>query len=245
MNKQSNQINNSKAGKHKRKIKKSILPGIFSAVLLGGLVLAYFFVPAFQRVVQEGYRVFASGERQQISQWVQQFGFWGPVLIVVGMTAQMFLVVVPSILLIIVSVLAYGPWWGSLYSVIAVAVASSIAYAIGYGASKAFVNRLIGPEAQEKFLKAVKEYGMLGVVVVARINPLLSNDAVSFISGLVKLNFWKFMAATLGGVIPLIALAGFLGANMQRLETGMWWISGIAIVGFVVFYFYRRQKKRD
>ena len=80
---------------------------------------------------------------------------------------------------------------------------------------------------------------------IARVHPILSNDTISFVMGLVRLNFWKFMIATVGATVPMLALIGYLGQDMQRLETGLWWLSGVAIVLGFAYFFYEWYQKRQ
>ncbi|MFP4090039.1 MAG: TVP38/TMEM64 family protein [Cyclobacteriaceae bacterium] len=158
------------------------------------------------------------------------------------MVAQMFLIVIPSPLLMIVSTLAYGPFWGSLISYVAVVVAATVAYFIGYHASNAFIDRLIGQKTTEKVNYYIQKYGAWAVVIF-RVSPFLSNDAISFVAGLGEMKFVKFILATTAGIIPLIAMIGFLGENTERLKTGMLWISGLTIVGFAIYFLIKRHQK--
>src|SRR5690606_39048991 len=105
---------------------------------------------SFQEFANHAYDVLASGNKKRISEWIDGFGFWGPVLVVVIMVLQMFLIVVPSPLLIIVTILAYGPWWGSALSVASIAVASSVGYSIGRYLGEVTVDRLIGHKKEQK-----------------------------------------------------------------------------------------------
>ncbi|UOQ71297.1 hypothetical protein [Hymenobacter cellulosilyticus] len=96
----------------------------------------YFLWPAFQTGAKEAFTVLKSGEQEKVSAWIKQFGYWGPVVIVAGMVAQMFLVVVNVVLLILVAILAYGPWWGSLLALAGIVVASSVGYWLGHSAGR-------------------------------------------------------------------------------------------------------------
>src|SRR5690606_40192076 len=53
-------------------------------------------------------------------------------VIIIGMVASMFLFVVPNLLLLIISSVSYGPVWGSLISLVAVFISSTVAYSLGY-----------------------------------------------------------------------------------------------------------------
>ena len=221
--------------------KQSIWVFIISGAVILAISLSYFFIPEVQDFFKNAYQVLTSDDKQQIKEWVSGFGFWGPVVIVGAMVVQMFLIVVPSPLLMIVSALAYGPWWGSLISYVAVTVAATIAYYIGYHASNAFIDRLIGQKSAQKVNHYIQKYGVWAVVLF-RVSPFLSNDGISFVAGLGEMRYTKFIMATTAGIIPLIAMIAFLGEDTDRLKDGMLWISGATIVGFGIYFLIKKHR---
>jgi len=224
--------------------KGSKWPLIITGVLLGSLVAAYFLFPGLKQEVDTGWQVLTSGDKQRISDWVGQFGFWGPFFIMLAMVAQMFLVVINVVALMLVSIIAYGAFWGSVIAIVAVVIASTIGYWIGHGVGEAGVRKLIGGKTERRVNKFMETYG-LWAIVIARISPFLSNDAVSFVAGLARMNYFKFLGATLGGIVPLTILLAWLGENNERLETGLIWLSAVSIaglIGYVVYDKYIRKK---
>ncbi|WBO86460.1 TVP38/TMEM64 family protein [Hymenobacter yonginensis] len=218
-------------------------PLYLSLSFLAALVAAYFFWPAFQEVAQEGFRVLKSGEQRQIADWMAQFGNWGPVVLVGLMVVQMFLFVVNVVALILVAILAYGPWWGSLLALAGVVAASTVGYGLGRALGESFVSRLLGRSTEKKVIDIVHRYGVWAIVI-ARLSPALSDDAISFVAGVARMGYWKFMAATVAGVVPLIALLAYLGEESNRLKTGLLWVSGVSLLlfGGYVWWDRRRQK---
>lgn len=221
--------------------RQSRLVFIVSSVLLAGLLLSYFLVPSFQQFVDTATEVLTSDDQDRITRWVSDFGVWGPVFIVVAMVAQMFLIVIPTVVLMVVSTLAYGPLWGSLISLVAVLVASSIAYYIGWHAGHAVVDKLIGEKAEKKVNHYIQTYGTWAIVLF-RVSPFLSNDAISFVAGIGEMRYIKFLGATTVGIVPLIVVIAYLGQDMQTLETGMLWLSAITAVGMVGYWGYRKMQ---
>ena len=214
---------------------------IVSGMLLAGGVLCYFIVPSFQQFVDEAIQVLSSDDQEQIEQWVSSFGAWGPAFIITAMVAQMFLIVIPSVVLMVVSTLAYGPVWGSLLSFVAVLLASSIAYYIGLHLGNAFVDKLIGEKAEEKVNRYVEEYGIWAIVLF-RVSPFLSNDAISFVAGIGEMRYCNFIVATAGGIIPLIGVIAYVGKDTETLETSMIWIFAATAVAFAGYFAYKRLK---
>ncbi|MBF9254260.1 TVP38/TMEM64 family protein [Pontibacter sp. 172403-2] len=230
---------------HRQQTKESKWPLIGTAILIGGLVAAYFIFPGFQAGVNEAWQVLTSGDEQRISGWVSQFGYWGPVYIVLAMVAQMFLLVINVVLLMLVAIIAYGPIWGSVIAVVAVLVASTAGYFIGRSVGQAGITKLIGHKAEKKVTDFVDKYG-LWAVVIARISPFLSNDAVSFVAGLAEMGYWRFIGATMAGIVPLTILLAWLGENNERLKTGLIWVSVVSLalfIGYIVYDKYVRGSK--
>jgi len=225
--------------------KKSKLPVYLSVLLVAGLVVSYFTVPSINHFFKEAWGVLTSDDEARIKTWVEGFGWFGPVTLVLAMVIQMFLLVIPTTLIMIVSVLAYGPVWGSVISFAAVLTAASVGYFIGRYVGAQFVGRLLGDKTQEKVSSFVEDYGFWAVAVT-RLNPFLSNDAISFVAGMVKMNYWKFILATLLGITPLILLLALTGSSTDSLKNGLLWgsLASLVIFGLYIWWDKRRNKKQ-
>lgn len=220
---------------------RSILIG--TAVIIIGIVGSYFLLPGVQSFIDKAWSVLTSGNDQRISQWIKQFGFWGPVFIAALTTAQMFLLIVNITLLVLVAILAYGPIWGSLIGIASICIASTIGYFIGRALGRQTVHKLIGTSTEQKITQFMEDYGS-AAVVIARISPFLSNDAISFVAGILRMSYFKFMAATLAGIIPLVALIAWMSESMERLKSGLIWVSAISLLGFIGYVVYDKYFKK-
>ena len=225
--------------------KKSKLPLYLSLLLVAILVICYFAVPPVNDFFNEAWSVLTSDDEARVKKWVEDFGWFGPVVIVLAMVIQMFLLVIPTILLMIVSTLAYGPFWGSIINFTAVIIASSVGYAIGKYLGLSFIERLLGEKTTKKITTFIQEYGFWAVVIT-RINPFLSNDAISFVAGILKMNYWKFISATAVGITPLIFLIAITGQNTDSLKTGLLYgsIASLIIFGGYIWWDKKRKSKQ-
>jgi len=223
-------------------VKKSKLPLYISASIIISLILAYFFIPGVQDFFKEAWEVLTSDDNQRIKEWVGNFGWFGPMVLILAMTLQMFLLVIPSIALMVVSVLAYGPVWGGLIILVSVFVASSVGYFIGRYFGPVIVDKLIGHKAEKKIGEFIEDYGFWAVIVT-RLNPFLSNDAISFVGGILKMGYWKFIGATLLGITPLILFIAVIGENTDGLKTGLLWGSVISLIIFGSYVYWDRRKR--
>tara|TARA_R100000935_G_scaffold57877_1_gene93059 strand:- start:2666 stop:3376 length:711 start_codon:yes stop_codon:yes gene_type:complete len=224
--------------------KQSKLPMIISLGILLLTIGCYFILPNFKAFIDNAYDVLTSDNKTRVSDWVGQFGFWGPFLIIVLMLVQMFLFVIPSALIMIVCILAYGPYWGSLLAVGGVGIAASVGYALGAYLGPYIVNKIIGVKTKEKIEGFVNDYG-IWAIIIARISPILSNDATSFVAGVLRMGYRKFIVATIAGIIPLTLALAYLGGDFQRLKTGLIWISVISLFILIVYIIYDRSYNRN
>lgn len=215
---------------------------IISFGVIGLLVILYFTHQPFQDSVKEAWNVLLSEDQQRIQKYVQQFGILGPLAIVVFIILQMFLIVFPSWLPIIVGVLAYGFWWGVLINLIGVGIASTIGYFIG----KRFKTTFVSDRKYKKLEFWIKNYSF-GTVVLFRVSPFFSNDAISFIAGIFRMSYRKFMLATYAGMIPLSLAVGYFSTDVDKLENGLYWIGGVGAVLYAIYVYidYHKRKKKN
>lgn len=219
-------------------------PLFISAVVIIGLISAYFIFPEFKQTTREGWTVLTSNNKQLISEWVSQFGFWGPFFIILAMVAQMFLIIINVVLLMLVAILAYGPVWGSVIAIVAVLVASSFGYLIGKSVGEAGVSKLIGPKAERKVYGFMDKYG-IWAIIIARVSPFISNDAVSFVAGFATMRYWQFILATFVGILPLTILLAWLGEDWERLKSGLVWVSIVSIALFICYIVYKKYYAKN
>lgn len=224
-------------------VKKSKAPLYISLGIIVAVVLSYFFIPQVQTWMDTAWNVLTSGDQKRTEQWVSQFGWFGPIVIVLTMVVQMFLIVIPTPILMVVAIVAYGPIWGSLILFVAIFVASSTGYFIGRYFGPVIVEKLIGQKTEKKISDFIDDYGFWTVIVI-RLSPFLSNDAISFVGGVLRMGYWKFIGATMIGISPLIIFIAYLGGNYDRLKTGLIWTSVVSLVLFVGFVVWDKKHRK-
>src|SRR5690554_6967936 len=137
--------------------KKSKLPLYLSLLFVAILVVCYFIIPSVNDFFNEAWNVLTSDDEARVKKWVEGFGWLGPIVIILAMILQMFLLVIPTILLMIVAILAYGPLWGSIITLVAVIIASSVGYIIGKYVGISLVESLLGQKATKKIISFLED----------------------------------------------------------------------------------------
>jgi uncharacterized membrane protein YdjX (TVP38/TMEM64 family) len=214
---------------------------LISLGIISFLVILYFTHQPFQESVKEAWNVLLSEDQERIKNYVQQFGILGPLAIIVFIILQMFLIIFPSWLPIIVGVLAYGFWWGVLINLVGVGIASTLGYFIG----KRFKNLFISEKKYKKMEFWIENYSFI-TVVLFRVSPFFSNDAISFIAGIFRMSYKRFILATYAGMIPLSLVVGYFSTDIDKLENGLYWIGGVgAIIYAIYIYIDHKRKKKN
>lgn len=203
------------------------------------LVILYFTHQPFQDAVKEAWNILLSEDQDRIKEYVQQFGILGPLAIIVFIILQMFLIIFPSWLPIIVGVMAYGFWLGVLINLVGVGIASTIGYFIG----KRFKNVFISKEKFKKMEFWIENYSFV-TVVLFRVSPFFSNDAISFIAGIFRMSYRKFMLATYAGMVPLSLAVGYFSTDIDKLENGLYWVGGAGAVLYALYIYFDHKKRK-
>ncbi|TDE17154.1 TVP38/TMEM64 family protein [Dyadobacter psychrotolerans] len=212
-----------------------------SLALLGGLVASYFIFPAFKGGINEAFGVITSEDPARIKIWVKRFGALGPIVLILAMTAQMFLLIIPNLLLFIIAIICYGPIWGSLICLTGVFASSSLGFMIGRKLGPGAIDRFVSEKAQKKISVFVKRYGAKAIAI-ARLSSLAS-DALGFVAGILEMQYKKFIIATMSGVLPVIILIAIFGKS-GKIERGLLLIAGISLIVLGVYIFLDRKKRQ-
>jgi uncharacterized membrane protein YdjX (TVP38/TMEM64 family) len=219
---------------------------LLTGAILAALIIFYFAHQPFQQFINETWNILWSEDKDRISAHFESFGFWGPIAIIIVMILQIFLVIFPSWLPMIVAVLAYGFWGGALISITGVYCASSIAFYMGKWLGEDHLEKIMGKSKNKQVEYWVSEYGFW-TIAIFRISPFLSNDAISIIAGMLSMKYRKFIFATLTGITPLAFAIAYFAQDIDKLKNGLYWIggAGILIYGIYVYMDYRKRKKSD
>lgn len=229
-------------GKDAGERKGSRAPLFVSLGLLATLVGSYFLFPGFQDGVNEAFDVLTSDDEERTKVWVEQFGILGPIVLILAMVAQMFMFVVPNILLFMISILCYGPIWGSLISLAGVFASSTVGYMIGKRLGPRAIDRFVSAETQEKICVFIERYGVKAIAIT-RLSSF-SNDALSFAAGILEMSYKKYILATLGGITPLIVTLAIYGRN-GKIERALIWIAAASIIVLVVYVILDKKKRQQ
>ena len=155
-------------------------------------------------------------------------------LIVALMIGQTILSAVPMILVMIVSVLAYGPLFGGLLAWSGAILAAILGYSLARALGPTVVGRFVSEPVRKTVEQAVSRYGAWAIVAL-RLSPLVPSDGVSFVAGLINMKPVPFVLATIAGVTPVTLAVGFFGSNLDQLRWLIVLVTVLSLLGLMAY----------
>ena len=169
-------------------------------------------------------------DRDALEALVTEAGVAGPVLVIGLMALAVVASPIPSAPVALASGAAYGHTWGTIWVVLGAELGALLAFGLA---------RFLGFEAIRRWTGPGIDRGLTGsqnvltaIVLVSRLLPFVSFDAVSYAAGLSCLRFWRFALATLAGIVPASFLLAHFGSVAAEGDAGpATWVAAIGLGG--------------
>lgn len=155
-------------------------------------------------------------DKAALKEWVQAFGFMGPLIIISLMTIAIIISPIPSAPIALTAGALYGHTAGTIYVVIGAETGAIIAFLTTRISGIDFIQNWLD-KSQLKYMTG-SQNNLMSVVFISRILPFISFDIVSYAAGLTQLSFWRFALATLAGIIPASFLLAHFGSQLTSDE---------------------------
>ena len=156
-------------------------------------------------------------EPEQVIDGLRQLGQrMGPLTAILGLGATLSLAV-PLILLTLVSVVAFGPWMGSLYILGGAVLSAAVSHGMGKLLGHELLVRLGGTRVN-LLSQSVARRGLVAVIAL-RLVPVAPFAIVNMVAGATHLRLRHMLLGTAVGMCPgTLALALFTDQLMQSFK---------------------------
>jgi len=170
----------------------------------------------------------------QVRSWIEGLGAWGPIAIVFLEMIQALLAPIPGQAIEAVGGYLYGPWLGTLYSLIGMAIGSFITFSLARRFGRPLVVKLIGQQSVARLDDLVRRGGAPFFFLIWLL-PFAPDDLACVAAGLTPMPVAQFMVLMLLGRAPGVFVSVYVGANAAQIAP-VWWavlfgaIAGAALV---------------
>ncbi len=189
-------------------------------VIIAAFALAYFLVPSFRNGLKRGLSAMTSGELaiavSRFQEYIRSFGVWAPIVSAGLMVIQSILFPVPGQIVTIANGLLFGAFWGFWLSWASAMLGAITCFFIARALGRPTVEKLASKKALTVADQFFDRYGN-NSILVSRLIPLVSFDAVSYLAGVTSVSFRGFIIATAIGQVPMTIVYSIFGQNL----TGM------------------------
>lgn len=151
-------------------------------------------------------------DSDRLHTWIVQLGYLGPVTLIALMALAIVVNPIPSAPIALAAGAAYGHLWGTLYVVTGATLGAVIAFTIARAVGYAQMQRLFGPRLQLGWLGS--QNILTGMLFASRLIPFISFDLVSYGAGLTEIKVWRFVLATVAGLVPASFLLAHFGGEL-------------------------------
>ena len=114
----------------------------------------------------------------------------------------------------------------------------------GDGNAERLIGRVLGEDTLARTQWFVEHYGAWMVVLV-RLSPFLSNDAISLVAGVLRMDAMRFTLATTVGIVPLAVAIGYVGQHTETMATAFAWVSGVSLAILAGVVWLDRKRRAD
>jgi uncharacterized membrane protein YdjX (TVP38/TMEM64 family) len=210
--------------------------GVLACLVLV-LTLMYFLWADFGWGVRHVTSAILHGDLEGLKTYLLSFGAWAPVIAGLVMIFQAVVAPLPAFIPALANGLLFGAFWGTLLTWSTSIIGGVICFYIARALGRPAVERLVSRRAMNSVDGFFKRYGN-NSVLVARLIPLFSFSAISYVSGVTSISFWGYFWATAIGILPGTIVFCMLGNNMTNLVRFIWYaLTGVAallVLGFSV-----------
>lgn len=179
-------------------------------------------------------------DQEAIRQSVQSLGPLGPALLIGLMVLAIVASPIPSAPIGLAAGAAYGPLWGAVITIAGATAGAIIAFSIARFIAYDAVRQWRAVRKPLEWLERDRSQNwLMGAVLLSRLLPFISFDAVSYAAGLTPLAFWRFAVASIVGVAPISFLIAYGGDALliHGSENIAFWLlvaGGITLVPFLL-----------
>lgn len=147
--------------------------------------------------------------------WIENFlqgaGWWAPLAFIFLRVVAIIVTVVPNAPLDIAGGALFGPFWGTVYSLLGSEAGAIACFFLARSFGREAITRLLHREIT--FSDRIADRHLVYVVLFARLEPIFSFALVSYGAGLTRMSLRTFALSTLVGMTPGTIILNYYGKS--------------------------------
>ncbi len=124
------------------------------------------------------------------------------------------LVSFPVTLLIMATIIVYGPWWGGWYALLGTTLSAVMMFLLGHILGKNFVGRFSG-SLINRVNRRLSDSGLVAMIAF-RVIPVAPFSIINLVAGVSAISLRDFILGTLIGILPGITAIAFVADRLYE-----------------------------
>ncbi|WNB92766.1 TVP38/TMEM64 family protein [Bacillus sp. NEB1478] len=173
--------------------------------------------------------------------WMLSFGIMAPIIYLLLNIVRP-LTLFPISVLSLAGGLAFGTFWGTVYTVFSATAGAVISFYLSkYLGARWLKKKISSTDRIEKWQNEIKKKGFYYIFIL-RVIPIINFDLVSYVSGISRLKLKPYIFATLLGVLPGTLAANLLGNSLTEGNGIMIAAIAVLLLLAVILVLYLKNK---
>lgn len=230
------------------KKKKSNLTRLAILLIIAVVLIVYLAVPSVNAFVNNAMAVLGSANLDAVAEYIRSFGAYAMAFSFCLMVFSSLIAPLPAFMITLSNAAIFGWWQGAVLSWSSAMVGAVMCFFLARGLGRDVVEKLAGKGALAGVEGYFKKYGTK-TILVCRLLPFVSFDAVSYFAGLTPIKFLPFFIATGVGQLPATIVYSYVGGMLtggaKWLMTGLLCLFSLTIlIGIIKQIYTDRQAKK-
>ena len=177
--------------------KKKTLTKLYILAVLAILCLVYFLVPSVNAYVNQVASVLGSANVDTVVAFIRSYGAYAMAFSFALMVFQSAIAPLPAFLITFANAAIFGWWQGAILSWTSSMAGAALCFYLARALGRDTVEKYAGKGALASVEGYFEKYGSR-TILICRLLPFVSFDAISYFAGLTPIKFWPFFIATGG-----------------------------------------------
>ena len=222
---------------------------IIVLVLLAASVGSYYVFPSVKQVMNQVFKMFASGDFTVVRDFVASYGAYAAVISFLLMIFQSIAAPLPAFLITFANANLFGWWQGAILSWSSAMAGAAVCFFIARVLGRDVAEKLTSKAGMKQIDTFFERYGK-NTVLICRLLPFVSFDIVSYAAGLTSMSFMSFFVATGVGQLPATIVYSYVGGMLtggaKLMVTALLIIFALSALIFMgrKIYMDRQDKKK-
>jgi uncharacterized membrane protein YdjX (TVP38/TMEM64 family) len=180
-----------------------------------------------------------------VRDYVLGYGMFAPAVLIMLIVLQGLIAPIPGQIMTMAAGLLYGPFWGTCLTLLGNMISAALCFKISEHFGRPLVERFVPSrdiEAVDAFVRGKK--GFITLILI-RLNPVIGFDAISYVVGITKMDFKKYLLATFIGMTPGTIIVSIIGYELLNGNLLVMFLLSFLLVALYIgipIVFGRRRK---